>query len=124
MKELRTPALILDKARLQANLDRMAERACKLKVNLRPHKKTAKSIEVARLATQGLRLPALGDDDETADRQYVRLFGLQEFAGLGQHYGFDYGEAFYYISPRSTFIGGVEAADVENYISANAVALQ
>ena len=78
----------------------------------------------ARLATQGLRLPALGDDDETADRQYIRLFGLQEFEGLGQHYGFDYGEAFYYISPRSTFIGGVEAADVENYISANAVPLQ
>ena len=53
MKELRTPALILDKARLQANLDRMAARARELKVNLRPHMKTAKSIEVARLATQG-----------------------------------------------------------------------
>ena len=53
MKELRTPALILDKARLQANLDRMAARARELKVNLRPHMKTAKSIDVARLATQG-----------------------------------------------------------------------
>ena len=53
MKELRTPALILDKDRLQANLDRMAARARKLKVNLRPHMKTAKSIEIARLAAQG-----------------------------------------------------------------------
>ncbi len=53
LSELRTPALLLDKARLQANLDRMAARAKELDVNLRPHMKTAKSIEVARLATEG-----------------------------------------------------------------------
>ncbi len=53
LQELRTPALLLDKARLQANLDRMAARAKELDVNLRPHMKTTKSIEVARLATEG-----------------------------------------------------------------------
>jgi D-serine deaminase-like pyridoxal phosphate-dependent protein len=53
MQELRTPALILDRARLQANLDRMAARAADLGVHLRPHMKTAKSVEVARLATKG-----------------------------------------------------------------------
>ena len=51
--ELRTPALILDRARLRRNLQRMAERAANLGVALRPHLKTAKSAEVARLATEG-----------------------------------------------------------------------
>ncbi len=53
MHELRTPALLLDRAKLEANLARMAARAKELGVNLRPHMKTAKSVEVARLATKG-----------------------------------------------------------------------
>lgn len=52
LHELRTPALLLDRARLQANLDRMAARAGQLGVSLRPHMKTAKSVQVARLATK------------------------------------------------------------------------
>ena len=43
-----------------------------------------------RLASQGKYLPALGDDDEEADRQYIRLFGLQEYQRLGAPYGLDY----------------------------------
>ena len=77
----------------------------------------------ARLAAEGRRLPALGEDDETADREYIRLFGLQEFRGLGERYGCEYGEAFYYVPLRSTFIGGVEPETVEAYIEANAEAL-
>ena len=53
LQDIRTPALILDRARLAANLDRMAARAASLGVQLRPHMKTAKCIEVARLATKG-----------------------------------------------------------------------
>jgi D-serine deaminase-like pyridoxal phosphate-dependent protein len=53
LSDLRTPALLLDKGRLQANLDRMAARANALGVNLRPHMKTAKSIDVARAAIKG-----------------------------------------------------------------------
>lgn len=53
MLNLRTPALILDRVRLQTNLDRMAARAAHLGVHLRPHMKTAKCVEVARLATDG-----------------------------------------------------------------------
>lgn len=47
---LDTPSLILDRQRLEANLDRMAARADALGVRLRPHMKTAKSADVARLA--------------------------------------------------------------------------
>jgi D-serine deaminase-like pyridoxal phosphate-dependent protein len=42
-----TPTLILDRSRLERNIQRLAGRAKKLGVVLRPHMKTAKSIEVA-----------------------------------------------------------------------------
>lgn len=50
---LTTPALILDKGRLQQNITAMSERVKALGVELRPHLKTAKSADVARLAVEG-----------------------------------------------------------------------
>jgi len=49
----RTPALLLDEERLAANVKRMNERAAALRVQLRPHLKTAKCLEVARLIFGG-----------------------------------------------------------------------
>ncbi len=43
-----TPALLVDRGRLERNVERLAEHARKLDVVLRPHMKTAKSIDVAR----------------------------------------------------------------------------
>jgi len=76
-----------------------------------------------KLAEQSLSLPELGDDDETADRQYIKLFGLKEHKELGQKYGLEYAEGFYYVGPGGTFIGCVESTDVENYVAKNAVPL-
>jgi D-serine deaminase-like pyridoxal phosphate-dependent protein len=45
--ELPTPALLLDLDRLEANLQRMADRARRLGVALRPHIKTHKCLEIA-----------------------------------------------------------------------------
>ena len=45
---LPTPALLFDLDKLEANLARMAERARRLGVALRPHLKTHKCVEVAR----------------------------------------------------------------------------
>lgn len=53
LSALMTPALVLDRGRLNVNLTRMAGRAKALGVRLRPHMKTAKSAEVARLALAG-----------------------------------------------------------------------
>lgn len=53
LSDLQTPALILDRGRLIRNLRRMTQRAAERGVRLRPHLKTAKSIEVARLALEG-----------------------------------------------------------------------
>jgi D-serine deaminase-like pyridoxal phosphate-dependent protein len=51
--ELPTPCLLLDQSKLDRNLARMAERMRSLKVDLKPHLKTAKSAEVATRATAG-----------------------------------------------------------------------
>ena len=53
LKTLQTPCLVLDRGRLLANAQRMSQRAHDLGVDLRPHLKTAKSIDVARIATRG-----------------------------------------------------------------------
>jgi D-serine deaminase-like pyridoxal phosphate-dependent protein len=50
---LPTPALILDRHRLQSNADRMKARVAELGVILRPHVKTSKSIDVLRVLAGG-----------------------------------------------------------------------
>ncbi|SEH19893.1 D-serine deaminase, pyridoxal phosphate-dependent [Sphingopyxis sp. YR583] len=56
-ERLDTPRLILDSARLTRNADRMRARCADLGVILRPHLKTAKSANVARIAAGGERGP-------------------------------------------------------------------
>ena len=53
INDLSTPALILDRRRLARNIEAMSARAHALGVGLRPHLKTAKSADVARLAMDG-----------------------------------------------------------------------
>jgi len=53
----------------------------------------------ARLAAENLRLPLLGGDDRTANREYVRHFLLNTDAALGKQYGLTYAEQFHYIGP-------------------------
>jgi D-serine deaminase-like pyridoxal phosphate-dependent protein len=53
LTDLETPALVVDRARLTRNIERMRDRLAGLGVPLRPHVKTAKSIDVVRLAVAG-----------------------------------------------------------------------
>lgn len=53
LADLETPCLILDRTRLERNVARMTRRYADTGVNLRPHMKTAKSIDVERIATAG-----------------------------------------------------------------------
>ncbi|HLY16209.1 MAG TPA: PIG-L family deacetylase [Bryobacteraceae bacterium] len=70
----------------------------------------------AELARQSKKLPILGDDDRTADRNYIREFLLAGDRELGREYGVQYAEAFHYIgSPR---------APVEQYIKEHAVPIR
>lgn len=53
LEDLQSPCLVLDKRVLERNLKRMSDRVRGLGVALRPHLKTAKSAEVARMAVAG-----------------------------------------------------------------------
>ena len=68
-----------------------------------------------RLTGQGLRLPLLGADDETANREYTRQFVLDRDAETGKKFGLTYAEPYHYIGPAP--------AKVEDYVRKNAVKL-
>jgi D-serine deaminase-like pyridoxal phosphate-dependent protein len=53
LDDLPTPALILDRAVLRRNLKRMSDRLRQAGVALRPHLKTAKSIQIGQMAVEG-----------------------------------------------------------------------
>jgi LmbE family N-acetylglucosaminyl deacetylase len=73
----------------------------------------------AELAREGRRLPILGNDDRTADREYVRHFLLDQDKTLGRQYGLEYAEPFLYTDQRLA-AGQLE---LEDYIKRNAVPL-
>jgi len=74
----------------------------------------------AELAKRNLRLPLLGDDDVTADRNYIKEFLLSRNRELGRKYGVEYAEAFHYIGPAA----GARNTRLEEYIKKNAVPLK
>jgi LmbE family N-acetylglucosaminyl deacetylase len=72
----------------------------------------------ARLAAQGKRLPLLGRDDRTADREYVREFLLDDDREYGRAHELAFAERFYYIDQRRPAV-----SKVEDYVAKHAVAL-
>lgn len=68
-----------------------------------------------RLASEGRRLPILGNDDKTANYNYIKEFVLYRDKENGAKYGLDWAECFHYIGPTPS--------RVEAYIRANAVPL-
>lgn len=71
----------------------------------------------ADLAKRGQKLPLLGDDDATADRNYIREFILARRRALGQKHGVQYAEAFHHI-------GGASNSAVDEYVKKHAVPLK
>lgn len=55
--DLPTPALLLDRPRLERNAARMKDQVRRLGVTLRPHVKTSKSIEVLKILADGQDVP-------------------------------------------------------------------
>lgn len=78
-----------------------------------------------RLAEQGLKLPILGDDDETADYNYIKHFVLDTDSEaqrltpsdreVGRPFGLEWAERYYYRGPIPSTI--------DDYVSKNAVRL-
>jgi len=77
-----------------------------------------------RLADRNLRLPELDGSDEDADRAFIQLFVLQEYKEVGDRYGVEYGERFYYVGPGGPFEQFGTGQTVEKYIAENAVPLK
>ncbi len=73
---LETPRLLLDQDRLERNAARMRERCAALGVVLRPHLKTAKSVEVARLAGGGAPGPIT--TSTLAEAEYFAAAGWRD----------------------------------------------
>jgi D-serine deaminase-like pyridoxal phosphate-dependent protein len=77
VQDLPTPSLLLDLDRLERNCTRMAERTAVLGVTLRPHLKTAKSADVARLATaanaKGITVSTIDEIDYFAKQGFDDL---------------------------------------------------
>jgi LmbE family N-acetylglucosaminyl deacetylase len=72
----------------------------------------------AQLAREGKRLPLLGNDDRTADREYARQFLLDRYREFASPHGLQFAERFYYIDQRRPAV-----SKVDEYIRQNAVAL-
>ena len=72
LSDLPTPCLVLDRVKLSRNIKTMADALARHGVPLRPHMKTAKSIDVARLATETLAAPP-GSRITQAEAREVRF---------------------------------------------------
>lgn len=70
----------------------------------------------AQLTQQGKRLPILGNDDRTADREYIRHFLLDPYRDYAKPHGLQYAERFYYVDDRPP-----RRTKVEEYVAKNAV---
>jgi LmbE family N-acetylglucosaminyl deacetylase len=70
----------------------------------------------ARLAQQGRRLPVLGADDRTANREYVRHFLLDDYREYGKQYNLQWAERFYYVDERPP-----TRSKVDEYVEKNSI---
>jgi LmbE family N-acetylglucosaminyl deacetylase len=77
----------------------------------------------AQLASQKLRLPLLGNDDETANREYIKQVILWQDRELGKKYGVEYAEPFHYIGPDESVSGGPQGVNMLDFIKRNVVPL-
>ena len=76
------------------------------------------SLLRARLASEGKRLPLLGNDDRTADREYVRQFLLDDEREYAKAHNLAFAERFYYVDQRQ-----LAKSKVDEYVEKNAVPL-
>jgi hypothetical protein len=78
-----------------------------------------------RLASEGKKLPALGNDDRTADFNYIKHFMLDQFSEtlrgvpsdrkIGEKYGLGWAERFHYFGPGTS--------GIQDYILKNSVTI-
>ena len=65
------------------------------------------------MGQRGLRVPILGGNDPTANREHTRQFVADRDAETGKRFGLTQAEAYHYIGPAPS--------RVEDYVRKNAV---
>jgi D-serine deaminase-like pyridoxal phosphate-dependent protein len=85
ISELDTPALLVDLGRLEANLDRMAHTVRNADVSLRPHTKTHKTPEIAKLqldrGAKGITVAKVGEAEVMAQAGIDDIFIAHQVVG-------------------------------------------
>jgi LmbE family N-acetylglucosaminyl deacetylase len=76
----------------------------------------------AELASRQQHLPLLGEDDASADRNYIKEFVMARNRELGKQYGIEYAEVFHYIAPGAS--GADRDPRVDAYVKKHAIALK
>lgn len=74
---LETPCLLLNRAKLETNVETMLQRVERLDLKIRPHLKTAKNIEIALMATRdrtyGITVSTLREAEYFADHGFTDI---------------------------------------------------
>jgi D-serine deaminase-like pyridoxal phosphate-dependent protein len=76
LRDLQTPCLVLDDVRMKRNVQRLRSRLANANVTFRPHLKTAKSIDVARLLMETASGPATVST--LAEAEYFAAAGVKD----------------------------------------------
>jgi len=88
ISELDTPALLVDLDRLESNLDRMAQTARSADLRLRPHTKTHKTPQIARMQLErgaaGITVAKLGEAEVMADAGITDIFIANQIVGVNK----------------------------------------
>src|SRR5436309_7210497 len=87
LETLPTPSLVLDVGRVKRNAERVGGRVRELGARLRPHIKTHKCIEVARIQTTGhsgrITVSTLAEASAFAANGALRSYATPLFHGVG-----------------------------------------
>jgi D-serine deaminase-like pyridoxal phosphate-dependent protein len=85
LHELDTPSLLVDLDRLEANLNRMAKVAKAADLSLRPHTKTHKTVEIAKLqlarGAAGITVAKVGEAEVMAEAGVEDIFIAHQVVG-------------------------------------------
>lgn len=88
VSELDTPSLLVDLHRLRANLERMASYAKAADLQLRPHVKTHKSPDIAKMQLEcgavGITVAKIGEAEVMADAGIEDIFIANQIVGVAK----------------------------------------
>jgi D-serine deaminase-like pyridoxal phosphate-dependent protein len=109
IEDLSTPAVLIDLDVLERNVARMAARARRAGVRLRPHAKTHKCLEIARLqraaGARGLSVAKVGEAEVFADAGFNDLFVAYPVVGE------DKGRRLLALADRARLAVGVDSVE-------------